>query len=56
MVHDPLSTALVTALDMASHIGGAAVKDMREDPVLIWPQWISVLIVPHVFFDNICYL
>jgi hypothetical protein len=42
MVHDPLSTALVAAFNVASHIGGAAVEKVEEDFVLLRAQGVCV--------------
>jgi hypothetical protein len=36
VVEDPLCAAVGTALDVASQGGGAAVKEVADDPVLIW--------------------
>jgi hypothetical protein len=36
MIDDTLRTAVGTALDVASQDGGAAVKEVGDDPVLIW--------------------
>jgi len=36
MIEDTLCAAVGTALDMASQGGGAAVKEVADDPVLIW--------------------
>ena len=36
MVEDTLGAAVGAALDVASQDGGAAVKEMGDDPVLIW--------------------
>jgi hypothetical protein len=36
MIEDTLCAAMGTALDVASQGGGAAVKEVADDPVLIW--------------------
>jgi hypothetical protein len=36
MVEDTFCTTVGTALDVASQDGGAAVKEVGDDPVLIW--------------------
>jgi len=36
MVEDTFCAAVGAALDVASQDGGAAVKEMGDDPVLIW--------------------
>ena len=37
MIHDALSATMVAALDVAAKFGGAAVKQVGYDPVLIRP-------------------
>jgi hypothetical protein len=36
MIEDTLGAAVSAALDVASQGGGAAVKEVGDDPVLIW--------------------
>jgi len=40
MISDTLSSAVVAAMKVASQIGGAAVKEVRYDSVLIWREGI----------------
>ncbi len=40
MISDTLSPAVVAAMKVASQIGGAAVKEVRYDSVLIWREGI----------------
>jgi len=56
MIHDTLSAAVVAALNVAATIGGAAVNEVGEDPVLLGPQGICASIVSYMCAENICYL
>ena len=56
MIHDTLSAAVVTALNVAATICGAAVNDVGYDPVLIRPQGICVSIVYDMLAKNISHL
>jgi hypothetical protein len=56
MIHNTLSPAMGAALKVASKFGGAAVKQVGDDAVLIPAQGISVSVVSDMFLQNICYL
>jgi len=56
MIRDTLSPAVVAPLKVSAKLRGAAVKEVRYDPVLIRPQGICVSVISDMFLENICYL
>jgi hypothetical protein len=56
MIPDPLRPTVVAPIDVTTHVRGTAVEEMGDDPALIGPKGVGVLIIADVFSENIRYL
>jgi hypothetical protein len=54
VIQDPLSPTVVAAIEVTAKLGGATVKEIEHDPVLLRAHGICLFIVSDMFSENIC--